>query len=87
MGKKYSKSWAEALNDFVDDGSEKQLPWQRALAAFFGSFLFHLSLVTFVLSGPGARWPNFDVVLVLFLFILVLSCIFGVLIATGKREG
>ncbi|MCY4302118.1 MAG: hypothetical protein OXC68_10360 [Aestuariivita sp.] len=50
MAKKCSKSWAAALIDFVDDGSEEQLPWQRALAAFFGSFLFHLSLAIFALS-------------------------------------
>lgn len=89
-----SKTWAEAILDFVDDrensgSSEKKQfvnNWsKRFYASFFGSVLFHLTLL--VMAARALTWLSTDVFLLCVLFIVVVSAFIALIVSTGNKGG
>lgn len=84
--RKCSNSWAETLTDFFDDGDKETSGWQRLIASFFGSLLFHISLIVLAIYDTPT-WVSGSAFLIVLVFILILSFVFGSLISTGSKGG
>ena len=90
-----SKTWAEAILDFVDDrdiseSSEKKRfvnnRDKRFYASFFGSVLFHLALLVMA-ARMLQQWPSTQAYLSSFLFIVVVSAFIAFIVSTGNKGG
>ena len=89
-----SKTWAEAILDFIDDrdnskSSEKQRfvnNWiKRFYASFFGSVLFHLALL--FMAARMLEWLSTEAYLLCILFIVVVSVFIALIVSTGNKGG
>ena len=81
-----SRNWADALVDFVDDGTTKTSKRTRLFASFYGSFLFHFALIVAVPVRLSIQ-PSETLILVSLPLFFILSLLFGLIISTGTKGG